>query len=172
MNSNIPEEYKNLGRNIKNFSKEKWDKYKFEIAVKGNLLKFSQNDKLKEYLLNTQDKIIAEASPSDTIWGIGMNEDDKDILEELKWKGENLFGKAIMKVRELIKKEKFPKVIIMMVSSFDGQVKGKYLFNQGSPKAGLIDFFKEFRSIPHQGDIFGSKTMKEAYCPGEVDLSK
>ena len=49
MNSSIPEEYKNLGRNIKNFSKEKWDKYKFEIAVKGNLLKFSQNDKLKIY---------------------------------------------------------------------------------------------------------------------------
>ena len=75
-------------------------------------------------------------------------------------------------IKELRKNDKLPKVIIMMVSSFDGQAKGKYLFNQGSPKAGLIEFFKEFKNIPHQGDIYGSKTMKEAYCPGIVDLNK
>jgi len=77
-----------------------------------------------------------------------------------------------MSTKDSSKKESLPKVIIMMVSSFDGQAKGKYLFDQGSPRTGLVDFFKEFSAIPHQGDIYGSKTMKEAYCPGEVDLSK
>ena len=134
--------------------------------------KFSQNEKLKQFLLNTKDKILAEASPHDKIWGIGMAEDDKEILNPEKWKGENLLGKALMKVRDIIKKEKFPKVIIMMVSSFDGQAKGKYLFDQGSPREGLIEFFKEFSKIPHQGDIYGANTMKEAYCPGTLDLSK
>ena len=77
-----------------------------------------------------------------------------------------------MKVREILKKENLPKVIIMMVSSFDGQARGKYLFNQGSPKEGLVEFFKEFKAVPHEGDIYGANTMKEAYCPGKVNLSK
>ena len=70
--------------------------------------------------MNTKNKILVEASPYDLIWGIGMSEDDKDILDEKKWKGQNLMGKAIMKAREFIKKQNLPKVIIMIVSSFDG----------------------------------------------------
>ena len=172
MNSKIPKEIKELGRQVKNFSSEIWNKKKFEIVTNGNIAKFSQNEKLKSFLLNTKNKILVEASPYDTIWGIGMSEDDKDILDENKWKGQNLMGKAIMKAREFIKKQNLPKVIIMMVSSFDGQAKGTYLFNEGSPKEGLIEFFKEFKQVPDQGDIYGSKTMKEAYCPGEIDLNK
>ena len=172
MGSKTPKKYKQLGRQVKNFSPKLWDEKKFDIVVKGNLAKFSQNENLKQFLLNTKDKILAEASPYDKIWGIGMAQDDKDIYNSDKWKGENLLGKALMKVREIIKKEKFPKVLIMMVSSFDGQAKGKYLFNQGSPREGLVEFFKEFGSIPHEADIYGANTMKEAYCPGKVDLSK
>ena len=172
MGSKTPKKYKQLGRQVKNFSPKLWDEKKFDIVVKGNLAKFSQNENLKQFLLNTKDKILAEASPYDKIWGIGMAQDDKDIYNPDKWKGENLLGKALMKVREIIKKEKFPKVLIMMVSSFDGQAKGKYLFNQGSPREGLVEFFKEFGSIQHEADIYGANTMKEAYCPGKVDLSK
>ena len=65
-----------------------------------------------------------------------------------------------------------PKIITMMITSFDGKAKGNYLFNKGSPKTGLIEFFKEFSKIPHEGDIYGSKTIKEAYVPGKIDLSK
>ena len=172
MKENDPKQYKELGRQVKNFSPKIWDEKKFEIVVKGNLYKFSQNENLKQFLLSTKNKILAEASPYDKIWGIGMDANDKDILNQDKWKGENLLGKALMKVRDIIKKEFFPEVIIMMVSSFDGQAKGTYLFNQGSPREGLIEFFKEFKSIPHEGDIYGANTMKEAYCPGKVDLSK
>ena len=59
-----------------------------------------------------------------------------------------------------------------MITSFDGRAKGKYLFDQGIVRQGLINFFIEFHRIPHQGDIYGSHTMKEAYCKGEVDLTK
>ena len=112
MNSKIPKEIKELGRQVKNFSSEIWNKKKFEIVTNGNIAKFSQNEKLKNFLLNTKNKILVEASPYDNIWGIGMSEDDNDILDEKKWKGQNLMGKAIMKAREFIKKQNLPKVII------------------------------------------------------------
>lgn len=76
------------------------NKLKEDIVYEGNLLKFSQNPILKKFLMETKDLIIVEASPYDKIWGIGMSEDDSDIHDELKWKGQNLLGKAIMKVRE------------------------------------------------------------------------
>ncbi len=77
---------------------------KFDIVVNGNMLKFSQNEELKNFLLSTNNKILAEASPYDKIWGIGIGQDDKDAYNIDKWKGENLLGKALMKVREELRK--------------------------------------------------------------------
>ena len=178
MNSQHQNECKKLGREIKNFDHEKWDKNKFDIVTTGNIHKFQQNEQLKNYLLSTNKKILVEASPYDKIWGIGMAETDKNILDESKWKGSNLLGKALMKVRDILNQDilyqekKIPKIICMMITSFDGRAKGKYLFDQGIVRQGLINFFIEFHRIPHQGDIYGSHTMKEAYCKGEVDLTK
>lgn len=89
------------GRNVKNFNQKVWDENKFDIVYQGNLLKFSQNTFLRNYLLNTGDVIIVEASPTDTIWGIGLSIEDAE--RGLTWRGENLLGKAIMKVRDTLK---------------------------------------------------------------------
>ena len=40
----------------------------------------------------------AEASPVDRIWGIGIDADSARAGEP--WRGENVLGKALMKVRE------------------------------------------------------------------------
>jgi len=53
----------------------------------------------------TGDKEIVEASPEDTIWGIGLHSNDPDILDKTKWKGTNWLGIAIMDVRESLSKE-------------------------------------------------------------------
>lgn len=86
------------GRNVKNFDQKLWDEHKFDIVYQGNLLKFSQNAYYRNYLINTGDTLIVEASPTDTIWGIGLSIEDAE--RGLDWRGENLLGKAIMKVRE------------------------------------------------------------------------
>ncbi|HIR94499.1 MAG TPA: DUF1768 domain-containing protein [Candidatus Coprenecus stercorigallinarum] len=52
------------------------------------------------------DKILVEASPYDTVWGIGMKEDDPDCRNPRLWKGENLLGFALMDVREKLSKMK------------------------------------------------------------------
>lgn len=98
-----PEILKQLGREVQHFDAEVWDAHKFDIVVKGNLAKFGQNPDLRKYLLNTGERILVEASPFDRIWGVGMREDDKDILHPQKWFGLNLLGFALMVVRDELK---------------------------------------------------------------------
>lgn len=93
---------KKLGRKVRNFNQEKWNKNRENIARKGNFYKFSQNAKLREFLLSTGDKILVEASPRDRIWGIGMGKSNPDALDPAKWRGRNLLGFAITSVRKKI----------------------------------------------------------------------
>jgi hypothetical protein len=67
------------------------------------MAKFGQNSRLKATLLSTENKIIVEASPYDTIWGIGLYHEDDRVLDEKNWKGMNLLGKALMEVREKLR---------------------------------------------------------------------
>lgn len=53
-------------------------------------------------LMATGEKIIAEASPRDAVWGIGMAEDHPNVTDQSVW-GQNLLGKALMKVRAALK---------------------------------------------------------------------
>lgn len=95
-----PKDVKDLGRQIKNFDAALWDQHKYNIVEQGNYLKFSQNNNLKHFLIQTGTKVLVEASPVDPIWGIGLAEDNADAKEPLKWKGENLLGFALMEVRD------------------------------------------------------------------------
>lgn len=98
-----PRRCKALGRKIKGFDPKIWDAYKYKIVVNGNYLQFSQNIVMKKILLETGNKEIVEASPFDNIWGIGLTETRAQIEPRSKW-GENLLGKAIMEVRDLLRK--------------------------------------------------------------------
>ncbi|MTI30960.1 NADAR family protein [Xanthovirga aplysinae] len=99
---NDPKEIKSLGRQIKNFDQEVWNEHKYGIVLEGNFLKFNQNDTLKDFLLNTDDAVIVEASPYDKVWGIGMKVGENGIENPVNWKGENLLGFALMEVRDII----------------------------------------------------------------------
>jgi ribA/ribD-fused uncharacterized protein len=74
--------------------------------VDANLYKYSQNEELKELLLNPEleGKHYVEASPLDKIWGIGVGETEA-LDDESNWRGQNLLGKALDEVRDkLVKK--------------------------------------------------------------------
>ncbi len=98
-----PGKAKHLGRTIRNFSEDLWKKKRFEIVVSGNIAKFSQNQKLCEFLLNTSNRVLVEASPKDRIWGIGLPEDDRRAENPNLWNGLNLLGFALMEVRHQLK---------------------------------------------------------------------
>ena len=103
MASYDPMTIKKLGRKVRNFNAYVWKKNCQQIVKRGNLAKFSQNQKLLEYLLGTGDKILVEASPKDTIWGIGLAEDASEASNPRLWQGENLLGFALMEVRDMLK---------------------------------------------------------------------
>jgi ribA/ribD-fused uncharacterized protein len=101
----VPSEQKALGRKVSNFDEEIWKKNCLDIVVRGNLAKFKQNAEMYNILLKTGSKMIVEASPLDKIWGIGLAPDDPKALNPANWKGENLLGKALMKVRDILLNE-------------------------------------------------------------------
>lgn len=98
-----PAHQQKLGREIKGFDQATWNQHKIGIVWYGNYLKFIQHQDLKERLLATDNKILAEASPYDLIWGIGFRATDEKALDEKNWRGQNLLGKTLMSVREAIR---------------------------------------------------------------------
>ncbi len=89
-----------LGRQVRYYKQDIWEKQRKKIVFEGNFAKFSQNVLLKNYLLNTGNKKLAEASPTDLIWGIGLDINDERIYDRKNWTGINLLGEILMKVRE------------------------------------------------------------------------
>ncbi|MBD2703275.1 NADAR family protein [Spirosoma sp. BT702] len=98
-----PAEAKIFGRQVRNFDEATWNDKRFEIVVQGSLQKFSQHPDLKEFLLNTKERILVEASPVDKIWGIGLAADSEKAENPKRWDGLNLLGFALMEVRDMIK---------------------------------------------------------------------
>ena len=96
---------KKLGRKVKNYDDAVWKNVRFDVVVKGNLAKFSQNEKLRSFLISTDDKVLVEASPKDEVWGIGLDEHSSEASNPWKWKGTNLLGFALMEVRDKLRKQ-------------------------------------------------------------------
>lgn len=98
-----PAEAKKLGRAVQNFEQTKWEEKRFELVTAGNVHKFGQDPDLKTFLLNTQDRVLVEASPLDPIWGIGLAASDPKAQDPKQWEGLNLLGFALMAARDILR---------------------------------------------------------------------
>ena len=98
-----PKNAKDLGRQIRGYDEEKWKKIREQMMYEAVYEKFSQYLDLKKKLLDTKDKILVEGTPFDPIWGVMIKWDDDRILDEKNWKGQNLLGKVLMRVRSDLK---------------------------------------------------------------------
>jgi hypothetical protein len=94
---------KNLGREVRGFDEARWVEARYGIVVAGNLAKFGQDAELKGYLLSTGNKVLVEAAPRDTIWGIGLGAENPLARDPRQWRGLNLLGFALMEVRERLR---------------------------------------------------------------------
>lgn len=91
---------KALGRQVVGFEETRWMAHRFEIVCRANRAKFSQNEALGSYLKQTGSRVLVEASPVDRIWGIGLAQDDARAHDPNLWRGLNLLGFALMRVRD------------------------------------------------------------------------
>ena len=112
MSTNHPSAQKKIGRRVKGFDKAKWEEiqengkpYCWNVVYKGNYAKFTQNPGMKLALMETGNKTIVEASPYDTIWGIGLGEDDPKAHDKGHWRGTNWLGEVVTRVRQDLIKE-------------------------------------------------------------------
>ena len=99
LDARTPGEAKKLGREIGGFDEAIWLRERFQVVVAANLAKFGQNAALRDFLVQTGDRVLVEASPVDSIWGIGLAADHLDAGRADQWPGLNLLGFALMEAR-------------------------------------------------------------------------
>ena len=96
----VPRQHKALGRKVRNFSDAIWKANREVIVTDGSRAKFTQNIELRQALLDTAGTELVEASPFDRIWGIGLAATDKRAEDPAQWRGQNLLGKILTRVRD------------------------------------------------------------------------
>lgn len=115
-------EIKALGRAVQHFDDKIWIKVREEIVYRGVREKFRQNPELAEKLGRTGEEIIAECAVKDRIWGIGlfMKDENRHCID--RWRGQNLLGKILMRVREDIRHQnKVARVFRNAEKAFSGE---------------------------------------------------
>ena len=76
MSSPDPSTHKRVGRGVRNFDSAVEDREKQNAAIPGTYAKFTQNPAMKNHVLSSDNKVLAEASPLYPVWGIGLRADD------------------------------------------------------------------------------------------------
>jgi ribA/ribD-fused uncharacterized protein len=100
-----PKACKSLGRGVRHFDDALWKAHLEDIAFEVVRQKFEASSELRQLLLATGERVIAEASPNDSIWGIGVNLADDRSLNPALWCGQNILGYALMRARSHLRGE-------------------------------------------------------------------
>ena len=87
MREQDPGKQKSLGKGerIQNFNQRVWDERCLEIMENGLKAKFTQNIRLKEYLLSTGSIMLLECNPKDSFWGVGLSLRNPKIWQKNSW---------------------------------------------------------------------------------------
>ena len=94
-----PAVVKALGRKVRGFDEDTWERRRLDLVTEGNVAKFAQDAAQRAHLLGTGDAVLVEASPLDRVWGIGLASDHPDAGDPRRWRGLNLLGFALMRAR-------------------------------------------------------------------------
>lgn len=99
--STDPKEAKTIGGQVKGFDEDIWAMMRYDAMLEACRAKFLHQDswKLRSYLAATAPRVLAEASPYDLIWGIGLDKTNELCQNPKNWRGQNMLGKVLMQVR-------------------------------------------------------------------------
>jgi ribA/ribD-fused uncharacterized protein len=93
---------KAIGRKVEGFDQAVWEARREGIVFVGCREKFAQNRAIRSVLIASSPTVLVEASPWDRIWGVGLKADDPRIADPSKWRGLNLLGTTLMRVRDVL----------------------------------------------------------------------
>lgn len=97
-------EIKQYGRQVKGYNETVWNGLRQLVLYRGLVLKFSQNEELRQKLIATGNKMLVECARTDKIFSCGISIKDPMRLDMSKWSGKNLLGFALIDLREQLKK--------------------------------------------------------------------
>jgi len=83
---------------------ESWREFAKEKLRKANIEKYAQNERLRKVLFESYPKILVEANPYDTYWGVGLKRNDKSIQNPSAWEGKNTMGYLLTDIRNVMLK--------------------------------------------------------------------
>ena len=80
-----------------------WKENLARLLYEVNLHKFTRYPELQKMLLQTGTAVLGAYLPNDVLLGIGISPDRKESKQPSHWTGENLLGKALMEVRQVLR---------------------------------------------------------------------
>jgi len=98
-----PADAKAVGREVRGYDDAAWAAARSSAVVRGNVAKFDQSAELGAFLKGTGERVLVEAAPRDTIWGIGMGAANPKAKDPAQWRGLNLLGFALMEARRVLR---------------------------------------------------------------------
>jgi ribA/ribD-fused uncharacterized protein len=98
MQAETPHECKRLGDQV-NTDDTDWHTVQLDIMKECLIEKFSQNENLKNFLLQTGTRQLGEAS-KDRFWGTGESLGSVNVLNTTYWQGDNHLGQLLMQLRD------------------------------------------------------------------------
>lgn len=101
LRSDDPQEHKRTLSKLKTDGRqEEWRVYVVERLDLALEAKFTQNQEARQFLMETHQRTIGEASVGN-FWGIGLPLSDHRVFNTGIWSN-NCLGKALMRIRDLI----------------------------------------------------------------------
>ena len=104
-----PYTMKKLAYQIDGFNQKVWDKEVPSICNTVLRAKVFQHDFIKQYLLDTHPKYLAEADPK-SLWACGVALKSEDCINMKKWKRIGHGGLTLMRIRSEILKVPMPRM--------------------------------------------------------------
>ena len=89
-----------LGKWIRGFNAQIWREASSECMFKAMMAKFSSNPEIHSFPLQTGQTTLVEASPTETVWSVGLPLENPWCFNPEKWRRKNLAGKVLEIVRQ------------------------------------------------------------------------
>jgi ribA/ribD-fused uncharacterized protein len=88
-----------------NANRTKWTTETIRLLYEIHTEKFTNYPALSAQLLETRNAILASTEPNDSLLGIGLSEENPIAKNPKQWTGQNLLGRSLMDIRDLIQKQ-------------------------------------------------------------------